>query len=359
MALVILAISQRSSFSVNKMILTGIGMQAMLQAVINFIILKTSDYNIADGLRWLSGSLNGVRMKDVPVFAAVVVVALIGVGVYIGLRYHDAQMDVASRVNALVDRLTEADDTLVAVDGLMADPFDAEKAAERTAAIGKAPKVTAELNRISVDAQSLAEYPLDDKTTVVVDQIDKAAQTRISMLTLSTEAFRLSSEAADQVSRANREWNDVLNADQLAREAMSAANRAITPEATQQALETTRSAISGFEAASAELANMSATYGVDFAGQQAYLAKKVEALGKAVETSEALLAGDRDAATEANEAYNATDAEAVALASDLPPAIGDLVQAQFERKMTDCQKRYDEARSRTVEADSIIRDYLG
>jgi len=73
-ALVILAISQRSSFSVNKMILTGIGMQAMLQAVINFIILKTSDYNIADGLRWLSGSLNGVRMKDVPVFAALVVI---------------------------------------------------------------------------------------------------------------------------------------------------------------------------------------------------------------------------------------------------------------------------------------------
>ena len=73
-ALLILAISQRGSFSVNKMILTGIGMQAMLQAVINFIILKTSDYNISDGLRWLSGSLNGVRMKDVPVFAAVVVV---------------------------------------------------------------------------------------------------------------------------------------------------------------------------------------------------------------------------------------------------------------------------------------------
>ncbi|MBQ9198541.1 MAG: iron ABC transporter permease [Clostridia bacterium] len=73
-ALLILMISQRGSFSVNKLILTGIGMQAMLQAVINFIILKTSDYNVSDGLRWLSGSLNGVRMKDVPVFAVVVVV---------------------------------------------------------------------------------------------------------------------------------------------------------------------------------------------------------------------------------------------------------------------------------------------
>ena len=76
-AMLILLLSQMRGFSVNKMILTGIGMQAMLQAVINFVILKTSDYNIADGLRWLSGSLNGVRMKDVPVFAVVVIVMTI------------------------------------------------------------------------------------------------------------------------------------------------------------------------------------------------------------------------------------------------------------------------------------------
>ena len=62
--------------SVNKMILTGIGIQAMLQAIINFIILKTSDYNIADALRWLSGSLNGVRMGDVSLFGAIVAVCV-------------------------------------------------------------------------------------------------------------------------------------------------------------------------------------------------------------------------------------------------------------------------------------------
>ena len=63
-ASVILLLSQHKGFSVNKMILTGIGIQAMMQAVINFIILKTTDYNIADALRWLSGSLNGVRLHD-------------------------------------------------------------------------------------------------------------------------------------------------------------------------------------------------------------------------------------------------------------------------------------------------------
>lgn len=73
----ILFLSQKNSFSINKMVLTGIGIQAMLQAVINFIILKSSDYDIADALRWLSGSLNGVRMQDVSVFAPIVAACVI------------------------------------------------------------------------------------------------------------------------------------------------------------------------------------------------------------------------------------------------------------------------------------------
>lgn len=76
-ASIIMLLSQRQGFSVNKMILTGIGIQAMLQAVINFVILKTSDYDISDALRWLSGSLNGVRMKDVPAFGLIVLVCVI------------------------------------------------------------------------------------------------------------------------------------------------------------------------------------------------------------------------------------------------------------------------------------------
>lgn len=76
-ATVILLLSQKRVFSVNKMILTGIGIQAMLQAIINYIILKTSDYDISDALRWLSGSLNGVRMKDAPVFTVIVLVCVL------------------------------------------------------------------------------------------------------------------------------------------------------------------------------------------------------------------------------------------------------------------------------------------
>ncbi|MBR2067052.1 MAG: iron ABC transporter permease [Solobacterium sp.] len=75
-ATMILFLSRKNQFSVAKMILSGIGLQAMFQAMINFILLKNSDYNVASALRWLSGSLNGVRMHDVPFMFLVTILVL-------------------------------------------------------------------------------------------------------------------------------------------------------------------------------------------------------------------------------------------------------------------------------------------
>ncbi|WP_110926729.1 FecCD family ABC transporter permease [Bacillus massiliglaciei] len=52
------------SFSIGRIIIIGIGMQAMLDAVISYLILKSGQQDIAGALRWLSGSLNGSKMSD-------------------------------------------------------------------------------------------------------------------------------------------------------------------------------------------------------------------------------------------------------------------------------------------------------
>lgn len=70
----ILLLSNGKGFSGGRMILIGIGIQAMLNAVINFLLLKSSQYDVASALRWLSGSLNGVRMASVPRLAIIVLV---------------------------------------------------------------------------------------------------------------------------------------------------------------------------------------------------------------------------------------------------------------------------------------------
>lgn len=67
-------LSKGSGFSGGRLILIGIGIQAMVNALISFLLLKSSQYDVSGALRWLSGSLNGMSMKSIPTLLIVVVV---------------------------------------------------------------------------------------------------------------------------------------------------------------------------------------------------------------------------------------------------------------------------------------------
>lgn len=62
--LVIYFLSKGSSFSIGRLILIGIGIQAMLTAVINYLMLIGKTHDIPTAMRWLSGSLNGAKMEN-------------------------------------------------------------------------------------------------------------------------------------------------------------------------------------------------------------------------------------------------------------------------------------------------------
>ena len=72
-------LSHKNGFSNTRLILTGIGMQAFLNSIISWMLLKASENDVASALRWLSGSLNGVKMDTVPALAAVVFTAGLGI----------------------------------------------------------------------------------------------------------------------------------------------------------------------------------------------------------------------------------------------------------------------------------------
>ncbi|MCX7658663.1 MAG: iron chelate uptake ABC transporter family permease subunit, partial [Oscillospiraceae bacterium] len=62
---IIYLLSKCGSFSGGKLILIGIGIQAMLNAIISFIMIKAPQYDIPAAVRWLSGSLNGVQISEI------------------------------------------------------------------------------------------------------------------------------------------------------------------------------------------------------------------------------------------------------------------------------------------------------
>ncbi|TLS48911.1 iron ABC transporter permease [Paenibacillus antri] len=78
--LLIYALSRGRTFSIGRLILVGIGIQAMLNAVISYLLLVSAEQDIPAALRWLSGSLNGSQMHELPtlmitilIFAPIVV----------------------------------------------------------------------------------------------------------------------------------------------------------------------------------------------------------------------------------------------------------------------------------------------
>ncbi len=61
---VIFLLSKGTSFSIGRLILIGIGIQAMLNAVISYLLLIGQQNDIPSAMRWLSGSLNGAKMEN-------------------------------------------------------------------------------------------------------------------------------------------------------------------------------------------------------------------------------------------------------------------------------------------------------
>lgn len=57
-----------------RLILIGIGIGAMLDAVVSYVISRAAEWDVAVAMRWLTGSLNGARMADLAPLAVAVVV---------------------------------------------------------------------------------------------------------------------------------------------------------------------------------------------------------------------------------------------------------------------------------------------
>lgn len=72
-ALLIYLLSNGGGFSGGRLILIGIGIQAMLSAVISFLMIRANQYDVPAAMRWLSGSLNGIRLSELPLLLFVVV----------------------------------------------------------------------------------------------------------------------------------------------------------------------------------------------------------------------------------------------------------------------------------------------
>jgi iron complex transport system permease protein len=89
-----------------RLILIGIGVAAMMQSIISWQLERATNFELAEALRWLTGSLNGALWRDV----VVVLVALLVLGTLVlvhtrNLAASQLGDDVASALGVRVERL--------------------------------------------------------------------------------------------------------------------------------------------------------------------------------------------------------------------------------------------------------------
>lgn len=75
-AVVIYALSASGGFSGTRLILIGIGIAAMLQAVVTYALSKANSWDLPTATRWLTGSLNGASWERVLPVAVGIVIGL-------------------------------------------------------------------------------------------------------------------------------------------------------------------------------------------------------------------------------------------------------------------------------------------
>jgi len=73
-AVVIYVAARGGESTGGRLILIGIGVGAMLDAVVAFLLVRANVYDVTVAARWMTGTLNGSRMESVPPLALAVVV---------------------------------------------------------------------------------------------------------------------------------------------------------------------------------------------------------------------------------------------------------------------------------------------
>jgi iron complex transport system permease protein len=84
-AVLIYLLAVRNGAAGTRLILVGIGVAAMMNSIIAYVLASAPAWNLQEALRWLSGSLNGSRLADAyPLLAVLVVLG----GVLFSQRHH-------------------------------------------------------------------------------------------------------------------------------------------------------------------------------------------------------------------------------------------------------------------------------
>lgn len=292
------------------------------------------------------------------ILCAVIIVALAGAGLFYLYQDNVRYQQNTQLLQESADALTSTDEFLLALDDALQDPLGDQAEMFFNDRQGDLASIDSSLKL----AESKADEAMQGlRETVEREAADALMATSAARQTLVDRGWKILEDSIGMKSlyeRVGEAWQQTGEADSLAREAAQLAGEN-SQEAITRSTELSNEAsalFSDVRATMEALAQEDAE--VDLSAQIAYLDKRIEALGYAVASNEALLARGAAVAVEQNDAYNAADEEAASLAAALPIDPGQPVLDVLEARLADPIEAYEAARGQASTSDAFLRDYF-
>lgn len=289
----------------------------------------------------------------------VVGLCLAGAGGWYLYQDHQRHLHQVAQLDEALDLIREADETVVALDGIVANPLDAGSLAQADSVLAKLPAALAQLEEADAAARRVSVDLRESEDKEAANQTVAATGARTALIESGRQIVE-QAQRADEAARAVREaWQRVVEADALARDA-AALVADTTAEHVTASKDKTNAAVGAFADAQTALEALDSAYAdVDLASPLDYVAKRIEAMGYALASDDAFLAKNKEEAVAQNDAYNRADAEAATLAAGLPDDVAQLVFDAYDQATGTLFETYSTARSQAGAADAFLRDYLG
>ena len=294
--------------------------------------------------------------------AIVVVLCCIGIGVG-GYWLYQEQQRLSTSVGVLREAcniISESDEQVVAIDSYFQTSFNDDTVSTATELQESLPDILTSLDQARYYAQRAdSELEASQRDKEAAEHVLATIASRETMVDIADQrlsddiAAKQALDALSQAQSALDEGNTLL-----AQSAQIISDT--TEEHVTQSTEYTTSAKANFEEAREYVQQAQEYYSsADFSTLLEYIDKKDEAATEALSSNAAIVIQDKTTAEAHNDAYNAADAAATALAQYLPQDLSDLVIDAYAANQDPLVQSYEQARAEAATHDAFLREYLG
>lgn len=265
-----------------------------------------------------------------------------------GFRWVNANervSDARDEIESAARLLDVAEEDLLVVDGVVQADVSSEVATRATEAAVLASEVATELaDAISMIERGMPDLPEADKP--LAEALLDSAMARATMMREAPAILEAGAKAARAITRADQALEELKAAEELSAQASAEFNKH-TQAAVRASSDASAKAEQRLGAARSLLASATVEMPeADYSAFIAYIDAKVELVGMSKEIDRLWLAGKIEESNTKLSAYNARDAEVVAMAKALPGSIRDPIADAYKSVTEEAVGRYFTAREK-------------